>query len=182
VTASVLALVLTPASDSAATRPVASPRAVSTWVTDGYVFAVAASGGVAYAGGDFELLALSTGSWVALRDDGRPDTSWPQVDGEVSAAAPDGRGGWFIGGAFAKVDGLPRRFLAHINPDRSLDRRWAPAISTDWMSAPVSALVRQGSILFVGGIFDRIGGKARRPHPRPCPTSGRFSRPKWGRP
>jgi hypothetical protein len=111
------------------------PRLVSHWVADGSVLAVATAPDVAYIGGTFQSLSPHTGSWVALNRQGRPAATFPQVIGEVNAAVADGRGGWFIGGSFTNVGGVPRRYLAHINTDRTLDRR------------------------HVGGDFTTIGGR-----------------------
>ena len=48
------------------------------------------------------------------------------VGGFVKAMAPDGAGGWFLGGTFNRVGGQARGGLAHIAADGTLDPVWAP--------------------------------------------------------
>jgi hypothetical protein len=57
---------------------------------------------------------------------------------------PDGTGGWFIGGDFSGVGGLPRANLAHIQSNGKA-AAWAP--TTD---APVLTLAYSGTTLYVG--------------------------------
>jgi hypothetical protein len=44
----------------------------------------------------------------------------PRVAGTVYAVAPDGSGGWYVGGSFTHVGGTPRSNLAHVFADQSL--------------------------------------------------------------
>ena len=75
--------------------------------------------------------------------------------GPVYAAAPDGSGGWYIGGSFDSVDGVPRTNLAHIRADHTV---------SDWNPNPnggVAAIAVSGPTVYVGGGFSSIGGGSR---------------------
>jgi Tol biopolymer transport system component len=140
---------------SADAGPSATPSAF--WVTDGVVKATALSGSTLYLGGSFGYVGPDTGSFAALdAASGQPSSSYPVVDGDVRASAPDGSGGWFIGGAFTSVGGVKRDNLAHILGDGSLDPAWDPD-----SDGPVDALAVSGSTVYVGGAFTNIGGQSR---------------------
>src|SRR5262245_9538071 len=86
------------------------------WVTSGDVYSVARDGGTIYIGGSFSLVGPATGCAVAL-DAGNAlaQQPFPRVAGRVFAVAPDGAGGWYLGGLFSAVRGQPRHNLAHID-------------------------------------------------------------------
>jgi hypothetical protein len=77
------------------------------------------------------------------------------VNGYVTAVAPDGSGGWFIGGTFNAVGGLSRANVAHINSDMSV-AAWNPGIA-----GSVNAIAVSGGIVYVGGAFNQAGGQPR---------------------
>jgi hypothetical protein len=85
------------------------------------------------------------------------------VDGDVEAIVDDGSGGWFLGGSFLEVGGVPCAGLAHIRADGSHDASWCPNPGVGYRlgSARVLALARLGSTLFVGGQFKAIAGEKR---------------------
>src|SRR5215467_67560 len=86
------------------------------WVTNGQVFAVARSGGTVYIGGDFTRVGPATGGALVLTaGSGIAQLPFPKVAGTVYAVAPDGSGGWYLGGAFSAVRGQPRDNLAHLD-------------------------------------------------------------------
>ena len=69
--------------------------------------------------------------------------SMPIIDGlhaRVSGAAPDGKGGWYIGGVFETVGGLPRRNLARIRADGSTDPAWEHEHPFGWEPEEVSVM------------------------------------------
>jgi hypothetical protein len=136
----------------------------------GDVLAVASVGDTVYIGGDFSAAAQRTGPGVGLsRATGRSDPSFAEVgfaanqtppggasDGVVRAVVRDGAGGWFVGGLFNTVGGLPRRNLAHILSDGRVDPRFAPK-----PDGGVDELARSGRVVYAAGGFGRIGGRRR---------------------
>ncbi|GIW08588.1 MAG: hypothetical protein KatS3mg060_3393 [Dehalococcoidia bacterium] len=137
-----------------ATRSTATPSdtPATTWITDGPVYAVLRSGTTVYLGGDFTYVGPPTGSFVALDPtSGARDASWPAVNGTVFAVVSDGSGGWFIGGDFTKVGGLPRTNLAQIKSDKTVDPAFTPN-----PNAPVNALALSGDT------YDSEAGATRR--------------------
>lgn len=138
--------------------PSAHAQAVDTrfWVTDGNVNATVQSGDTLYVGGNFTYIGPNTGSGTSLSLlTGAPLANSPRVDGLVLAVAPDGSGGWYLGGQFTKVGGVARQHLAHLLADQSLDP-WDPS-----PDGAVLALATSGSTVFVGGTFTTIGGQSR---------------------
>lgn len=90
-------------------------------------------------------------------DTGQLLAAIPPTSGWILAVASDGLGGWFIGGEFAEVGGIPRSNLAHIRADGSLTG-WNPGANRRVYSISVAA-----GRIFVGGDFT-IAGSARRLH------------------
>ncbi len=162
----------------------------ATWVPDGgtgdvpEIRAIEQSGSYVYVGGDFKYFGPRTGSLASIsRTDYSYDASFPEVAGNdfssptgspspapsasVRTIAPDGSGGWFIGGDFTHVGGQPRQRLAHILSDNTVDPNWNPGAN-----GSVRALVVSGSDLFVGGDFTTIAGQNLNRLARLSTTSG----------
>jgi hypothetical protein len=145
----IIAALLMPAVAVAAPGPPAD-----TWVPNGTVNAIAVSGRTAFLGGDFDRIGPYTGGSVRIdATTAQARTPWPEVDGAVDVATPDGAGGWFLGGDFAEVGGQPRAHLAHVRADGSLDPAWRP--TTDGI---VRALVVSGGLVYAGGSFTTANG------------------------
>ncbi len=91
------------------------------------------------------LLESATGAWhgSAVRTDG-VRTVVAHLDTFI------------VGGEFTAFAGSPRRGLAKLRRDGTLDPTWAPAVT----GTPL-ALALQGNRLFVGGSFTAIDGKPR---------------------
>jgi len=122
----------------------------------GTITAAAILGDTLYVGGSFiGVSRVLGGGAVTNAVTGVLQPRSPSVAGTVWACIPDGRQGWFIGGEFAGVGGLPRSNLAHIFGDGRVDA-WAP--NTDGV---VRALALSGRTLYVGGYFTKIGGELR---------------------
>ena len=96
------------------------------WVTNGYVLSIVPSGGTLYVGGNFDQVGPATGGWVGINaGTGSVLQPYPLVAGTVFACAPDGTGGWYVGGSFTGVQGQPRNNLAHIDAAGSVTS-WDP--------------------------------------------------------
>lgn len=128
----------------------------NAWATDGTVAAMASDGSTLYVGGRFDHVGTSLGA-CALLDSltATPFVTWPHVNGPVYAIAADGAGGWFLGGDFTLVNGVPRAHAAHVRADRTLDA-WAPD-----PDAAVNALLVRGGTVVMGGAFDSAAGQPR---------------------
>jgi hypothetical protein len=75
--------------------------------------------------------------------------------GVVEAIAPDGSGGYFIGGSFTAVGGVAIHNAAHILANGTLDRSWAPN-PTGCGSTEVYAIAVSASTVYLGGGFCSI--------------------------
>jgi hypothetical protein len=127
------------------------------WVADGPVSASVEAGGTLYIGGQFQYIGPATGSFASISADaGVPDLSMPRVMGDVLAMAPDGSGGWYIGGEFTTVGGMRRGNLAHIRGDHTVDPIWQPATN-----GPVRALAVHGAAVYVLGMFSQVVDQPR---------------------
>ncbi|HEY5913719.1 MAG TPA: hypothetical protein VJA21_24285 [Verrucomicrobiae bacterium] len=127
-------------------------------VTDGAVYAMAKTNNLLYFGGLFSLVGVRSGSAAPVSaDTGVPEPVFPIISGEVLAGAPDGQGGWFLGGSFTVAGEFMRTNLVHIRSDRTVDPNWAPSASGGW----VDALVLSGGKLYLGGSFTNVNGATR---------------------
>lgn len=127
------------------------------WVTGGNIRALAVAGDTLYASGDdLGYVGSNVGSFAAIgATTGTRCSGWPRVDGNVLTMAPDGAGGWYLGGSFQRVAGVARGNLAHVRADGTLDG-WNPGANST-----VSRLVVSGSIVYACGAFTSVGGQAR---------------------
>ncbi|MDP2304044.1 MAG: T9SS type A sorting domain-containing protein [Ignavibacteria bacterium] len=133
------------------------------YVTNGSVKATKISGNTLYIGGDFTQVGPSTGYGAAIdTSTGTYDPSMPKVNGAIYAIAPDGLGGWFIGGTFTYVGAVARNKIAHIKADKTVDMSWNPNATGSTFYPPyIKAIAVSGSTVYVGGQFTNIGGLAR---------------------
>jgi hypothetical protein len=126
------------------------------WAANGPVNAVVRSGNTIYIGGGFTRLGPATGGGVPIDAvTASFPANFPKIAGGVKAVAADGSGGWFVGGYFTSVNGVPRGNLVHILADNSLDP-WNPNADSIVTSITVS-----GSLVYVGGGFAHVGGQPR---------------------
>jgi hypothetical protein len=150
-------------------RPVlatATPKA-DFWITNGPVYSTVLSGASLYVGGNFTYVGPDTGPGVTLNTvSGAPD-NFPIIEGQVLAAAPDGSGGWYVGGTFTTVDSSPIFNLVHfipVSPNSTtmiVDSGFTPEISVGSGSASVDTLAVSGTTLYVGGNFDHVDTTTR---------------------
>lgn len=129
------------------------------WIVDGPVRAVAIRDQVAYLGGEFTYVGPRTGPLVMFDPFFAESVlTAPRIRGVVYAVAPDGKGGWFVGGEFTHVGLYPRTNLVHLTRDLAVDVEWDAQVA----GTAVYALEVRGDRLYVGGQFTRIGGAAQR--------------------
>lgn len=140
--------------------PVTSAQQVdqNLWGVDPNVALTAATvlGNTLYVGGSFHDVAPVVGGG-AITDPVtgviRPNS--PRVAGIVLVCISDGYRGWYIGGDFSGVGGLPRRNLAHIFGDGRVDA-WAPDVNGE-----VRTLALSGNTVYFGGYFTKVNGVPR---------------------
>ena len=137
----------------------------SLFGADGNVVSMARSGSTLYIAGSFRSVGENSGGFVPV--DGRTGQTvrpFPKVAGSVYAMAPDGAGGWYIGGEFTAVAGKPRSCVAQVRADGSVSE-WNPGVtgSPGYITPPaVLTLAVHANRVYVGGDFTQIGGVQRR--------------------
>ncbi len=145
-----------------------SPRR-DFWITDDDVHCLAQNECTLYVGGAFTFVGPNTGPFAAINavtgqaiPPFAPTTidPTPGTPRRVYAVASDGAGGWFIGGDFLAISGMPRSRLAHVFGNGALDPTWAPAV--DSAGAEVYGFALSGSTLFLCGSFNTINGQPRK--------------------
>ncbi|MEX2253232.1 MAG: hypothetical protein WD649_03695, partial [Thermoleophilaceae bacterium] len=121
-------------------------------------------------GGDFTQLSFPSGPGVRLNTtSGLRFAPTPTVfGGDVFASAPDGAGGYFIGGDFIGIGDFGRNGIAHILPSGAVD----PTFDAGVVNGPVRALAVSGGAVYAGGDFTQIGGQARQRIAKLSATSG----------
>src|SRR5207244_2747733 len=126
------------------------------WGVTGPIYATALSGDTLYVGGNFRYVGPNTGAAARVDSASGSLLPGPAVDvGVVDCTAPDGNGGYYLGGDFTSIGGAARNRLAHVRGDGTLDD-WNPGADSD-----VSALAFGGSTVYVGGVFSTCGGAPR---------------------
>jgi len=124
--------------------------------TNGNVAASVKYGNTLYVGGFFSHAGPITGSCVAVdAQTGESLRGFPVFNGPVRTVVADGRGGWFVGGAFTAVDGVAHGGLAHVDSRFRLVA-WDPSPDGD-----VLALAVRVDTLLAAGKFAKVRGLAR---------------------
>ena len=146
---------------AAATAPPAGAAELpaGSFVFDGSVDAVAHADGHTYLGGAFGSQRAATGAGVVVAaggDGAVAPASFPHVEGTVSAAIPDGAGGWYVGGRFTRVGGIARHNLARITVTGAVDPGWRPVAD-----AVVTDLALAGGRVYLAGGFSAVDDRAR---------------------
>lgn len=109
------------------TNPTITPAVVyDSFATNGHIYAITRAANVLYLGGSFFNIGKRVGMFYFCDYNGNQVNTprMPQVDGNVYAIAPNGSGGFYIGGAFLYVGGLPRTRLARILNTGEVDNAW----------------------------------------------------------
>ncbi|MGQ0721160.1 MAG: T9SS type A sorting domain-containing protein [Candidatus Eiseniibacteriota bacterium] len=127
---------------------------------DSTVLALAVSDSTVYAGGLFTQAGSQPRSHLAaLHAVTGSATSWrADPDSVVSALAVSGAT-VYAGGTFTSIGGQTRSRLAALDAGTGAATAWDPVATGP--STRVSALAVSGSIVYVGGRFDAIGGRPR---------------------
>jgi len=125
------------------------------WITDGPVSAEVVSGNTLYLGGEFDRVGPAVGGWAPIDSAGKWIAPAPLLAGNVYCTAPDGRGGWFVGGAFDAAGTQVRANLAHFDAGGNLTA-WSPTTN-----GPVYTLLLFAGRLYAGGAFTIIDGQTR---------------------
>src|SRR5262249_5016841 len=124
------------------------------WAPAGPVASVVRVGSTVFVGGGFGVLTPVSGHAVVYaRSNGPTATRWPVIDGDVHAAASDGRGGFFLGGSFLHADGAAHPGLVHVTAAGSVDAGFDPLLN-----GPVDTLAYAGGRLYAGGRFNTVDG------------------------
>jgi hypothetical protein len=140
------------------------------WVANGEVKAAVAMGNTLYLGGDFDFVGPPTGSFAAwdLGTGALASTAPQRVVGTIAAIAPDGAGGWYVGGSLSRVGDTPVGNLAHILPSGVLNLTWAGTAD-----AVVEDVALVDSTLYISGGFSQVNGRGPRLHCRAGRRHGR---------
>lgn len=134
------------------------------WSVLGQVFDMVRVDNTIYAAGASNLAVAGANQEVERLVLLNPTTVFPSdaslmmdvpEDGAVNAIVGDGGTGWYVGGSFSRVGSTERAALAHLTAT-SLDTSFAPAFN-----GGVFAMAKQGSTLYVVGIFTTVNGQAR---------------------
>lgn len=126
------------------------------WMANNSVTAITRSGNTIYLGGNFTQVFAWTGTAASLSTtSGQPVSPFPRTDGTVYAVAPDGSGGWYLGGAFTRLGRVARQNLAHVLANGTVDA-WAPGAN-----AVVYSLAVSHDTVYVGGGFSMCGHQSR---------------------
>ena len=125
------------------------------WGTESVqVNAQVVSEGMRVVGGSFTSVDIVTGAGVVLpaaRSGAQHALGFPDVVGRVYTVAPDGAGGWYLGGTFTHVDGEERSNLAHVDGQGRLTS-WNPGANRG-----VQALAMDAGVVYAGGAFTSVG-------------------------
>lgn len=126
------------------------------WVPNGTVQTIEQLGDMVYLGGNFTSFSALTSYGSSISSStAMPDLNFATPNGAVHASAPDGTGGWYIGGEFTEVGGIERNRIAHINADGSLDS-WNPNADSE-----VREICVGSNTVYASGFFTNVGGQAR---------------------
>lgn len=124
------------------------------WGANGRVSDLRVVGNRVYLAGGFDYIGRTTGYGVKVDAATGALAVGPRIDGIVRAAAPDGQGGWYVGGDFRKLDTKGRVSLAHITAAGAVSN-WNPKTN-----GVVNAIAVTPSGIAVGGSFTLVNDVA----------------------
>ena len=123
--------------------------------------AVSDNNGGWYIGGFFTSIGGNSIKRLAhINSDNTLDMTWnPNLDGAVYTLALSGTT-LYVGGVFTKIGEDDRNLIGAIDINTGLATSWDPNASGA-ISPVVESLLVDGSLIYVGGEFDNIGGEDR---------------------
>ena len=140
------------------------------WQPNGPVYAILATDSRIFVGGSFNYIGPATqGAAFLKKTDGRIALPIGFVDGDIYSIVSDGAGGWYIGGSFNGVSGIPRTNLAHLRSDLSVSD-WNP--NTQPTDGSIQDLAIGDGVIYAAGYFTTIGGINRKYVAAIDPTTG----------
>ena len=128
------------------------------FMVNGDVYSIKRDNCFLYVGGAFNYIGKSaTGVAVFSQFSDQMNNRTPELGDNdyIEVAVPDGKGGWFVAGNFSKINKVPRKNIAHIQSDMSVDLRFVP------FSFPVNffyTISCDGDYVYIGGDFSFIYG------------------------
>ena len=155
---------LATAAPAGAEQPLPDTPDPGVWTPNNGVSAITRIGDTVYLGGAFYYVGPATGGGIVFDPASGATDAKPQITGAVSEAVPDGAGGLYVAGNLLYVQGKQvLGGIAHLKADGSLDEGFvAPAVDADMFDvASVDAIALAGDRLYVGGHYNKIGGKSR---------------------
>ena|GEM_PF-4123883 len=151
--------------------PDAFPRPIGT------VLAIESTDDTIYLGGKFSRVSDVSSHGIAVDlTTARLDLEWPHIDGPVNVAIPDGQGGLYIGGQFAKVGSYRRNRVARLRGDGTVDPDFdvdvaiaytsvsdypeidPPQTVVGYGASQVHAMMLHDGMLLLAGRFDTVNG------------------------
>ncbi len=137
-----------------------------TDVADGPLGAIVQVGNTIYIGGRFTRVGPRTGPGVQVSSSGTYTAGLAELSGEgpnnyfgevgVGAVAPDGSGGWYVGGSFTHVGGVAETNLVHLEADLSVDPNF-----NAYADEEVTSILVSGSTIYIAGQFASVDGQPR---------------------
>jgi len=138
---------------------------ITDGASTGRAYDIKVSGNTVYVGGQFDSIGGQPRSCIAalsattgLATDWNPNavkSSYPAVNALVLSGSTV-----YVGGAFTGIGGKARTNIAALDAATGTATDWAPETDTGSYS-DVNALALSGSLVYAGGDFSGIGGKAR---------------------
>lgn len=124
---------------------------------NGVVKSMASLGDTLFVGGQFNLVGnfLESAGGPVLKNSALVSTNFPNINGYVFCAIPDGVGGWYVTGSFTKVGNLTRNRAARIDANGNV-LAWNPNLN-----GICYAMVRYQNTVFLGGAFSNVGTMVR---------------------